>query len=69
MTSKDNPTASKSIRDWPRLRLDEVFGSLPSNGVSLTAEQMDDAISEAVAGRHAPSMRWARSTKATSRGR
>ena len=68
MTSKDNPTASKTIRERRRLRLDEVFGSLPSNGVILTAEQMDDAITEAVAERHARSMRRWRSTKAISRG-
>ena len=60
--------AAVAMRRRRRLRLDEVFGSLPSNGVTLTAEQMDDAIAEAVAERHARSMRWSRSTKATSPG-
>ena len=61
--------AAVATRQRRRLRLDEVFGSLPSNGVTLTAEQMDDAITEAVAECLARSMRWARSTKSTSRGR
>ena len=48
MTSKDNPTASKTIRERRRLRLDEVLGTLPTNGVSATVAQMEEDLGEAI---------------------
>ena len=39
------------------VELSELFGSLPTNGVSLTVEGIDDAIAEAVMERHERSKR------------
>ena len=39
------------------VELSELFGSLPTNGVSLTVEGIDDAIDEAVMERHERSKR------------
>lgn len=40
-----------TLRKRRSVPLRELFGSLPNNGVSLTLEEMDDAIAAAVAER------------------
>ena len=45
------------MRKRRTIPLEELLGSLPNNGYSLTLEEMDDAVAEAVMERHERSRR------------
>jgi AbrB family looped-hinge helix DNA binding protein len=43
-----NDKGAVTMRKRRRLRLDEVFGTLPTNGVTATLDQMEDDLGDAI---------------------